>query len=175
MKNEMYRLNKHRELYLLCSTIQHNDMPKNKGKGGKSHRRGAKGGDESKRELVFKEDMQDYCVVTAMLGDSRIELRDTSEKKRIGHICGKMRRKKWIAVGDLVLVSFREYQDAKCDVIYKYEADEVRNLKAYGEIADDSKDKSKEDVIFGEEGSGNVEECDQEIDESSGNESSEEN
>lgn len=128
-------------------------MPKNKGKGGKAHRRGAKGGDATKRELVFKQDLEDYCVVTATLGDGRFEMRDTSEKKRVGRVRGKMFKKVWITVGDLVLVSLREYQDDKCDIVYKYEADEVRELKAYGEIKDDGKERNKDEVIFESGGS----------------------
>ena len=39
-----------------------------------------------------------------------------------------------MAAGDIVLVSLREYQDEKGDVILKYSADEARALKAAGEI-----------------------------------------
>ena len=41
-------------------------MPKHKGKGGKSRRRG-KGGEGDKRELVFKEDGQEYGQVLKCL------------------------------------------------------------------------------------------------------------
>jgi hypothetical protein len=37
-------------------------MPKNKGKGGKNRRRG-KNENEEKRELIFKEDGQEYAQV----------------------------------------------------------------------------------------------------------------
>ena len=40
----------------------------------------------------------------------------------------------WINQGDIILVGLRDYQDAKADVILKYNPDEARNLKAYGEI-----------------------------------------
>lgn len=43
-------------------------------------------------------------------------------------------RQVWVAAGDIVLVSLREYQDEKGDVILKYSADEARALKAAGEI-----------------------------------------
>ena len=39
-------------------------MPKNKGKGGKNRRRGKNESDLVKRELVFKEDGQEYAQVT---------------------------------------------------------------------------------------------------------------
>jgi translation initiation factor 1A len=43
-----------------------------------------------------------------------------------------MRKKIWIANGDIVLVSLREFQDKKGDVVWKYQPEEVRSLKAYG-------------------------------------------
>ena len=33
-----------------------------------------------------------------------------------------------------MLVGLREYQDDKVDIIHKYNADEARNLKQYGEL-----------------------------------------
>jgi translation initiation factor 1A len=38
-------------------------MPKNKGKGGKNRKRGKNEADDEKRELVFKEDGQEYAQV----------------------------------------------------------------------------------------------------------------
>ena len=40
----------------------------------------------------------------------------------------------WINQGDVILLGLRDYQDKKADVILKYNADEARNLKSYGEI-----------------------------------------
>lgn len=40
----------------------------------------------------------------------------------------------WINQGDIVLIGLRDYQDAKADVILRYNPDEARNLKAYGEL-----------------------------------------
>jgi len=42
-------------------------MPKNKGKGGKNRRRGKNENEGLKRELVFREDGQEYAQVTKML------------------------------------------------------------------------------------------------------------
>lgn len=107
-----------------------------------------------KRELTFKEDGQEYAQVLKMLGNGRLEamvrpsLRPnfspaTDSKKiltsdpqcfdgvkRLGLIRGKLRKKIWINNGDIILVSLREYQDEKGDVILKYSADEARSLYA---------------------------------------------
>ena len=113
-------------------------MPKNKGKGGKNRRRGKNEGEE-KRELIFKEDGQEYAQVIKMLGNGRLEAQCFDGTKRLCHIRGKMRKKVWVAAGDIVLVGLRDYQDAKADVILKYNPDEARNLKAYKEIPDTAK------------------------------------
>jgi translation initiation factor 1A len=74
-----------------------------------------------------------------MLGNGRLEAQCFDGTKRLAHIRGKMRKKVWINQGDIILLSLREYQDEKADVIQKYTADEARNLKAYGELPDTAK------------------------------------
>ena len=110
-------------------------MPKNKGKGGKNRRRGKNEGDE-KRELVFKEDGQEYAQVLRMLGNGRLEAQCIDGVKRLCHIRGKMRKKVLVCTGDIILLGLRDFQDEKADVILKYLADEARSLKAYGELPD---------------------------------------
>ncbi|TKY64018.1 Eukaryotic translation initiation factor 1A [Spatholobus suberectus] len=44
-------------------------MPKNKGKGGKNRKRGKNEADDEKRELVFKEDGQEYAQVPPHAGE----------------------------------------------------------------------------------------------------------
>jgi len=68
-------------------------MPKNKGKGGKNRRRGKNENEGEKRELVFKEDGQEYAQVTKMLGNGRLEAQCFDGEKRLAHIRGKMRKK----------------------------------------------------------------------------------
>ncbi|XP_044518887.1 eukaryotic translation initiation factor 1A, Y-chromosomal-like [Gracilinanus agilis] len=97
-------------------------MPKNKGKGGKNKRRGKNENESEKRELVFKEDGQEYAQVIKMLGNARLEALCFDGVKRLCHIRGKLRKK-----------------DSKADVILKYNADEARSLKAYGELPEHAK------------------------------------
>lgn len=111
-------------------------MPKNKGKGGKNRKRGKNEAEDDKRELVFKEDGQEYAQVLRMLGNGRCEALCIDGVKRLCHIRGKMHKKVWIAAGDIVMVGLRDYQDDKADVILKYQPDEARLLKAYGELPD---------------------------------------
>ena len=109
-------------------------MPKNKGKGGKNRRRGKNDGEVFKRELEIKEDGQEYGKISKMLGNGRVEVQCFDNKTRICKIRGKMRKKEWVALGDIVLVGLRDYQDDKADVILRYNADEARQLKSIGEL-----------------------------------------
>jgi translation initiation factor 1A len=84
-------------------------MGKNTGIGGKKGKRGKKNF-VTDRELTYKEEMQDYAQVLRLLGDSRLEVQCMDGVKRAAHIRGTMRKKVWIANG------------------------EVRKLKSLGEI-----------------------------------------
>jgi len=114
-------------------------MPKNKGKGGKNRRRGKNENENEKRELVFKEDGQEYAQVTKMLGNGRLEALCFDGTKRLCHIRGKLRKKVWINAADIILIGLRDYQDAKADVILRYSSEEARSLKAYGELPESAK------------------------------------
>merc|ERR1712064_114343 len=123
----------------------------NKGKGGKNRRRGKNENEGVKRELVFKEDGQEYAQVTKMLGNGRLEAMCFDGVKRLCHIRGKLRKKVWINQSDIILVGLRDYQDAKADVILKYSADEARNLKSYGEFPESIKITDTVDLIVGDQ------------------------
>jgi len=127
-------------------------MPKNKGKGGKNRRRGKNESDKEKRELTFKEEGQEYAQVIKMLGNGRLESMCFDGVKRLAHIRGKLRKKVWINQGDIILLSLRDYQDEKGDVILKYTADEARSLKAYGELPESA--KINETDTYGADGDG---------------------
>lgn len=71
-------------------------MPKNKGRGGKSYRRG-KNDNDTKRELVKKEEGSDYAQVLSMLGNGRLSCKSLSDgKTRLAHIRGRLKKKVWI-------------------------------------------------------------------------------
>uniref|UniRef100_A0A915AXI7 Eukaryotic translation initiation factor 4C n=1 Tax=Parascaris univalens TaxID=6257 RepID=A0A915AXI7_PARUN len=114
-------------------------MPKNKGKGGKNRRRGKNENDIMKRELIYKEQGQEYAQVLKMLGNGRLTAFCFDGKQRLCHIRGKLRKKVWINTGDIILVGLRDYQDDKADVILKYNPDEARNLKACGQLPENAK------------------------------------
>jgi len=84
-----------------------------------------------------------------MLGNGRCETACFDGTKRLCHIRGKMRKKVWVCTGDIVLVSLRDFQDEKGDIINKYTAEEARNLKTYGELPENVK-INETDLVEGE-------------------------
>jgi len=115
-------------------------MPKNKGKGGKNRRRGTKAGEgDQRRELIFREDGQEYGQVTRMLGNGRLTVLCFDGRSRLAVIRGKMRKKVWVNQGDIILISLRDFQDDKADVLVKYTSDEARSLKSLGELPENAR------------------------------------
>ena len=75
--------------------------------GGKNRRRGKNENDDDKRELVFREDGQEYAQVIKMLGNGRLEAMCFDGEKRLAHIRGKMRKKVFIVVALIRMLSDR--------------------------------------------------------------------
>ena len=89
-------------------------MPK---KGGKTQRRG-------------KEEGEEYAKVIRSLGNGRLEVQFPDRSTKLANIRGKLRRRKtWINTGDVVLVSIREYQEDRCDVLFTYSPTQLQILK----------------------------------------------
>lgn len=104
-------------------------------KGGKGHRKSKSGeGGIFRRELLLKEEGQEYALVTKILGNGHVECTCFDNVVRLGNIRGKIRRRVWITLGDVVLVGLREYQDNKADVLHKYNPEEIKNLQNMNEL-----------------------------------------
>ena len=110
-------------------------MPKGKGKGGKSRRRGKRTITTIPRELILKEEGQEYAQITKMLNNGKVEAFCYDGITRTCHMPGKFRKKVWINKDDLILIALRDFQHDKADVIHKYLPDEVLRIKQILEIS----------------------------------------
>lgn len=118
----------------------------------KKVRRMQKKKEETPRELVLKEPEQEYGQVITLLGDSRLEVHCFDGITRICHIRGAMKKRTWIAKGNIVLVSLRDFAEKQADVIYRYTADQVIQLKKLGvPIPKEAELVNEEEVEFKEE------------------------
>lgn len=103
---------------------------------------------EDDKKLITKEELETYGQVLNPLGNNRMLVKCFDGKERICTIRGSMRKKIWISKNDIVLVSLREFQDDKADIIYKYDNSEVRKLKILDELKIDDKNKEENEENF---------------------------
>lgn len=128
--------------------------------GGKGHKRAKKHAISEKRNMPYKniDEGTDYAIVKSMLGSGWAQVICLTDNQiRLGKIRGNMYKKIWIAKDDLLLVSIRDFQDNKCDILFKYNDEEKEVLVSRGQVTysqiqgDITTNESKhEDIVFGE-------------------------
>lgn len=110
-------------MLLLSKMVKNKGGKKTKGKSRKTFRM---------KELGVKDlkkiDNQEYAHVISVLGDGRYDLICYDKKKRLGILRGSLRRTSRINKSDFVLVSIREFQDNKCDIVGCYSQVDVDKL-----------------------------------------------
>ncbi|WIA10833.1 hypothetical protein OEZ85_010999 [Tetradesmus obliquus] len=84
------------------------------------------------RELATEEPGTSlYARVTDMLGNGRMRVVCSDGSGRLARIRGNMRRRDYIHAGDMVLVTLRDFEQGKVDVVFKYSAAEAAQLQKY--------------------------------------------
>ena len=72
-------------------------------------------------------------IARKMLGFDRILVGCQDGKERLCRIRGKMKRRMWIRLGDIVLVSPWDFQsDKRGDIIWRYKRNQAEWLKTNG-------------------------------------------
>jgi translation initiation factor 1A len=95
--------------------------------------------EEKKRDIVYPDEDQEYGIVQEMLGNGRVRVLCYDKSVKIGRICGSMRKfksKVLIESGDLVIVSAREFEKDKVDIIHKYGFEEAHDIAHNGYLPD---------------------------------------
>ena len=107
------------------------------------------------RVIEFAEPDQKYAKVVKLLGNRRVTVLTMDNKEVLARIPGRFRRKIKVLLNDLVLISIREYQDDKVDIIHKYLDEEAIHLVSYNEIPSsfvskyNSVEVDVDDIFFG--------------------------
>jgi len=122
----------------------------------KSSKKGKKHSlEKAKRTLELKQELEEYAQIDKILGNGRVTVLYTDGSSMLAHIRGSLKRCR-MGVGDIVLVSIRDFQPDKCDIIHKYEKEEVRKLFNLGEVPPNflegsrTNDNEGDDIIFEE-------------------------
>lgn len=112
-------------------------MGKNQ-KGGKGHKKGKNNINKTDKKLEFATDLQKYAVITKILGNCRFRVSFITGNNiidKLAILCGSMRKRQFIKQYDLVLISERDFETDKVDIIHKYQDIDVSMLKKYKELA----------------------------------------
>lgn len=116
---------------------------------------------ERRRETQYKTDGEtEYAWVTKVLGGYRLMVITMDKHEKMAIIRGNMRKREWVSLGDLVLISLRDFDEDKVDVIYRYTDQDIRQLKRAGEYVIDfdpikgrfCEDSGDHQVVFQEDG-----------------------
>jgi translation initiation factor 1A len=115
-------------------------MPKNKKGGNKAKKGSNKRFAEAENQPFVTKDPeggQEYAKVIKSMGGCppMLNVNCSDDKERIGVITGRLRKKVFCNKEDIVLVNLRDYQDSKCDIIWKYSDRETKRLVKEGEIS----------------------------------------
>ena len=127
-------------------------------KGGKKFKKGKKNSSQFQKKLIIKNEAdgvedQEYAKVLKVNGSGRFRILCFDGKERMGTICGQMRKRVWVNLNDVVLVSlWTGIQDDKCTIIHKYDMDEAYKLRDMGQfppgISIEDNEGNDDDDIF---------------------------
>ncbi len=111
--------------------------------GGKNYKKSKHAGSVEKPFFEKQED-QHYGRILRNLGGRNMLVYCNDNKTRLCHICGAMKKHNWLNVGDLVLLSLRDFEKKptsetkdkyeKGDIIHKYDTDHLGKLKKLPDI-----------------------------------------
>lgn len=78
--------------------------------------------------LPYRKKGELFGIADQLLGGSRIRVVCADGKSRLCRIPGRMKKRKWIREGDLVIIRPWSFQDEKADVVWRYTRTEASNL-----------------------------------------------
>jgi translation initiation factor 1A len=83
---------------------------------------------EQRVPLPKRKNGEMMAVVEQRLGGGHLRILCEDGKARLGRIPGKIKKRKWIKTGSLVIIKPWDFQDDKADVVYRYTPTQVANL-----------------------------------------------
>lgn len=112
-------------------------------KGGKNYKKSKHVSTGFKPIMIDRQPDQMYGRIIRNLGQCRLLVYCNDNRTRMCHIRGSMRKKVWLGLGDMVLISKREFEKAPAvgteelengDIVAKYDADLLSSLRKLPDI-----------------------------------------
>ncbi len=82
-------------------------------------------------KLPNKREKERFAQAELMLGSNHIRVRCSDGVTRLGRIKGKIKKRIWIREGDILIVIPWDFQDDKCDIVYRYTGPQVDWLRSH--------------------------------------------
>ncbi len=111
--------------------------------GGKNYKK-SKHASGIEKPFYERQEDQQYGRILRNLGGRNMLVYCNDNKIRLCHICGGMKKSSWLSVGDLILVSLRDFEKKvepgtrdryeKGDILYKYDSEHYGKLKKVKDI-----------------------------------------
>jgi translation initiation factor 1A len=113
-----------------------------------------------KYDDLLATDDQDYFIITSVGGGGRYkgilytDFKNKISTERLAITSGRIKRFARIRKGSLVLISIRDFQQDKVDILHVYSADEINLLINKGDVSDtfakpsDSSDSTPVNIEF---------------------------
>jgi len=91
--------------------------------------------DNKAKDDLKKIDGQEYALILEIRTAKEMHLLCYDKKQRLGIVRGRLFYKRVrFAKGDIVLVSLRGFEDNTCDILHKYEPEDIRELIKMDEL-----------------------------------------
>ncbi|MGZ4882695.1 MAG: translation initiation factor eIF-1A [Halobacteriota archaeon] len=90
---------------------------------------------QTKVRLPRKEEGEVLGIVESMLGANRVKIQSMDGKTHMGRIRGKMKKRVWLRVGDVIIMAPWSFQDDKADIVWRYQGTQVEWLKKNGYLS----------------------------------------
>jgi len=87
---------------------------------------------EESKEVVFPTEGQLLGVIEQFLGYERAKVMCSDGVVRLCRIPGKMKKRVWMRIGDVVLVAPWDFQPTRGDILHRYSTDELKVLAKRG-------------------------------------------
>ena len=111
--------------------------------GGKNYKK-SKHASGIEKPFYERQEDQQYGRILRNLGGRNMLVYCNDNKIRLCHICGGMKKSSWLSVGDLILLSLRDFEKKlepgtrdkyeKGDILYKYDSEHFGKLKKVKDI-----------------------------------------
>ena len=120
-------------------------MPKNTQGGKKYKQQKHKNNEHEQRVLTKPSEDQQYAVVTKLLGNSRVsgrfyDTRDPNDKRMNEITCflrpGLKKKRQFAKMGSIMIISLRDFEKDKADVVYIYGEEDTKRVKRKGLLHD---------------------------------------